>query len=815
MTTHQGAVVPPGSPNPPSPHSGYRERGHGEPHPGGGHPYPSYYHHHPPPAHPGAHHHGPSAQPYYPPSYPSYSHSYPHGHGPPPVHGYPPAQPGYAAHPHHHQQPHGYGAPPPHHPHHPQQHYPPGEHAGPSAGSPSPISETLSASAISSASKSIKGTPKTAKPKAGPKTKTTKAQQQAEQGSSETTKGASKATPKTFRFEGSISSESFKSTKSFDLAGVNILNRKPLDTKTALDKLQRRRETHNRVERKRRDCINQLIDDLTKLLPAKHLEEASSKCHRVNVLRGAVAHIKFLNESNHALNQSLRASRGEEPLPDLPTESESDQKAKAAIKDSEDRDMSMDLDNDTEMKEEEQDEEVVASQPGDTMSRSTTPASSLQASPTASPRRPVPPPVIVTNAPTSSAAVDPYSLESHRQRSNSFTTSVGDDHSPRSAYSSSPMFPPSPISPLPFARNSLFPPSESESSRDPQQLSPLMGHHSPSLSPSLPPISSLASLQLKSPSGRMNESSHEQPSVGSSPVPSSFSSRPHRGASTLPPLTIPQPHHLHPSYHQGYSNTGGNGSSTSGSNRSSLNLSPHPTDQPPVSPFMLSPMLSRSPSMGPISSASPGGSPYPHWHHDGTPSPQPYPPHGSPFTSPGAYPQGYTPNGGGSNSDNSNPTHPHPHARHKSLQPGPIFIQEEPWNVQRKRSTSSASGKSSSKASRTQEKRKADEAPAESGAVSPTSSVTSSASYPSSPNPKKRTQPSQRYDEGEGNDDEEMIKRTKQQEPSNNLDATTSHQRDSGVVVVVEAPPEGSAKTEVEAHEDAAQALTSLSRTAA
>ncbi|KAG0221966.1 hypothetical protein BGW42_007047, partial [Actinomortierella wolfii] len=82
-------------------------------------------------------------------------------------------------------------------------------------------------------------------------------------GSSNSTAGATKtkskteSTPKTFRFEGSISSESFKTTKSFDLAGVNILNRKPLDTKTALDKLQRRRETHNRVERKRRDCINQ------------------------------------------------------------------------------------------------------------------------------------------------------------------------------------------------------------------------------------------------------------------------------------------------------------------------------------------------------------------------------------------------------------------------------------------------------------------------------------------------------------------------------------------------------------------------------
>ena len=480
--------------------------------------------------------------------------------------------------------------------------------------------------------------------------------------------------------------------------------------------------------------------------------------------------------------------------------------------------MSLDLDNDTEMKEEEQDEEVAVSQAGDTMSRSTSPGSSRQTSPAASSRRPVPPPVIVTNAPSSAAAVDPFSLESHRQRSNSFTTSIG-DQSPRSAYSSSPMFPPSPISPLPFGRNSLFPPSEGESSRDMQQLSPLMSHYSPASSPSLPPISSLASLQLKSPSGHMTEPSHEQCSMGSNPAPSSFSSRPHRGASTLPPLTIPQPHHLHPSYHQGYSNTGGTSTSGSNSNRSSLTLSPHthPSDQPPVSPFMLSPMLSRSPSMGPISSASPGGSPYPHWHHDGTPSPQPYPPHGSPFASPGAYPQGYTPNGSSNGNGGSNSSHPHPQARHKSLQPGPIFIQEEPWNVQRKRSTSSASGKSSSKGSRNsnQEKRKADGAPVESGPVSPTSSVTSNTSYPSSPNPKKRTLPTRSYDEGEGNDEEETTKRTKQQEPSSLSGAATVHQRDSGVVVVVEAPPEGSVKTEVEADEDAAQALTSLARTTA
>ncbi|KAG0210003.1 hypothetical protein BGX33_005173, partial [Mortierella sp. NVP41] len=47
--------------------------------------------------------------------------------------------------------------------------------------------------------------------------------------------------------------EEFKTCKGYDVGGVNILNKKPLDSKTALDKITRRRETHNRVERRRRD----------------------------------------------------------------------------------------------------------------------------------------------------------------------------------------------------------------------------------------------------------------------------------------------------------------------------------------------------------------------------------------------------------------------------------------------------------------------------------------------------------------------------------------------------------------------------------
>ncbi|KAF8948927.1 hypothetical protein BGZ47_001136 [Haplosporangium gracile] len=100
--------------------------------------------------------------------------------------------------------------------------------------------------------------------------------------------------------------EEFKTCKGYDVGGVNILNKKPLDSKTALDKITRRRETHNRVERRRRDCINQLIDELTDLLP-KEEDDSLSKGHRVNILRNVVSHIQTLTRHNENLNQQLQA----------------------------------------------------------------------------------------------------------------------------------------------------------------------------------------------------------------------------------------------------------------------------------------------------------------------------------------------------------------------------------------------------------------------------------------------------------------------------------------------------------------------------
>lgn len=45
------------------------------------------------------------------------------------------------------------------------------------------------------------------------------------------------------------------STKKLVLNGVNILNNRSVDCDTARDRLRQRRETHNKVERRRRDIL--------------------------------------------------------------------------------------------------------------------------------------------------------------------------------------------------------------------------------------------------------------------------------------------------------------------------------------------------------------------------------------------------------------------------------------------------------------------------------------------------------------------------------------------------------------------------------
>ncbi|KAF9085910.1 hypothetical protein BGX23_009303, partial [Mortierella sp. AD031] len=691
--------------------------------------------------------------------------------------------------------------------------------------------------------------------------------------------------------------------------------------------LQRRRETHNRVERKRRDCINQLIDDLTKLLPPKHLEEASSKCHRVNVLRGAVAHIKFLTESNIGLERTLNAAKSEGfNIPEdlgvsSATASSSSDKENADKTETADKAMSMDVDMEEEgadansVKQEDADNDhEVQMKEVNTPSRTSSPvaaSASASASPRLTPSKVLgQPQLIVTNASSpkterpsisiSTAPADPYSLESHPPAASSISEST----TPVSpAFPASPKSNPSTASSSPSTRQESFQAKDNSKQQLQQQLSPFLQTITLSTSLSLPPISSLANLKIQSPSGQIDgpspaerqfEERPSSPTLRSATTPSNTNNNGNnkngshqRTGPTLPPLKIPAPQHLHPSYKQGaYHST----HDSRANSRSGPTLSPHQhatsphhqraegdqhQQQPPVSPFMLSPLMSRSPSMGPLSASSAGTSPYPHWGHEGAEGQPPHqgqymPPHGYPHGYP--YPYPYHPSYGYPHPPHGHPPpphhHPHPHhhqhappsphspqqrpaspyppaAATRPMQPEPIFIQEEPWNVQRKRSTSNGAGKTQpgkqqANGGGNKKVKEGSVIREEETPVSPSSSV---ASNTSSYNHRKRPSSSS-HKGGNGYDEsEETFKRVRQHEESsrqgkdvdlskndqdnqqgvsvNNEDdsSSTRQQRDSGIVVVVvkadddhaKASRDNDAEMTGNHHQDAAQALTSLS----
>ncbi|KAJ1675107.1 hypothetical protein EV182_001926, partial [Spiromyces aspiralis] len=96
---------------------------------------------------------------------------------------------------------------------------------------------------------------------------------------------------------------------SFRVNGVNILNRNDVDAKTANERLRRRRENHNFVERRRRDNINQTIQCLAELIPNPSQDQ--TKMNKGLVLRMAVEYIRELQHINQNLateNARLKAA---------------------------------------------------------------------------------------------------------------------------------------------------------------------------------------------------------------------------------------------------------------------------------------------------------------------------------------------------------------------------------------------------------------------------------------------------------------------------------------------------------------------------
>ncbi|CEI90333.1 hypothetical protein RMCBS344292_04661 [Rhizopus microsporus] len=93
-------------------------------------------------------------------------------------------------------------------------------------------------------------------------------------------------------------------TTAYKVNGVNILNRKNLDSKTVIERIQKRRENHNYIERRRRNYMNNTIWELSKVIP--NACAPGQKPNKANILKLALEHILDLQAENQAIRHQLR-----------------------------------------------------------------------------------------------------------------------------------------------------------------------------------------------------------------------------------------------------------------------------------------------------------------------------------------------------------------------------------------------------------------------------------------------------------------------------------------------------------------------------
>ncbi|KAI8077800.1 uncharacterized protein BX664DRAFT_343515 [Halteromyces radiatus] len=89
--------------------------------------------------------------------------------------------------------------------------------------------------------------------------------------------------------------------------GVNILNKTSLDSDTMMHRIKQRRETHNRVERRRRDKLNNLVNELAQSIPLTSTNDRE-KYHRAKILRRAIDYIRLIQQENKAMKIQLGQS---------------------------------------------------------------------------------------------------------------------------------------------------------------------------------------------------------------------------------------------------------------------------------------------------------------------------------------------------------------------------------------------------------------------------------------------------------------------------------------------------------------------------
>jgi len=109
-------------------------------------------------------------------------------------------------------------------------------------------------------------------------------------------------------FSSNLTEQSFGKKKprskrqtAYRVNGVNILNRNNLDSKTAIERIKRRRENHNYVERRRRDVINNTIMEIASVVP--NATTSGQKPNKGEILRLALDYIRQLQNENRQLRQ--------------------------------------------------------------------------------------------------------------------------------------------------------------------------------------------------------------------------------------------------------------------------------------------------------------------------------------------------------------------------------------------------------------------------------------------------------------------------------------------------------------------------------
>ncbi|RCH91143.1 hypothetical protein CU098_006420 [Rhizopus stolonifer] len=88
------------------------------------------------------------------------------------------------------------------------------------------------------------------------------------------------------------------------LNGVNLLNKSSLDSDTAMNRIKQKKETHNRVERRRRENLKTLLSELSVLVP-RSAKNGGAKCHRAKILRYAIDYIQTIEEENKKFRRQL------------------------------------------------------------------------------------------------------------------------------------------------------------------------------------------------------------------------------------------------------------------------------------------------------------------------------------------------------------------------------------------------------------------------------------------------------------------------------------------------------------------------------